>query len=574
MRDDKDQEIVNLELLNLFLEDLKRLLVAFKGLLQSIDKPDFLQSSHSLFIGICHALIAAAKIVRLKELEKFIKNFEDNFYRLLEGKKSFGKDEKNLLLDVYHLLEKMSLKNPKDLLNYIPQQSQDFQQIERRFFQEEILEILSEKAPLKVSSIAAAAAEVSWPTPEKKMIELFKVEIEKQVKILSQDLLIYQSAKSNLKLLEPLMRAAHSIKGAARIFAFEPIVQLAHVMEDCFAFAQEGKIIIDENLSDLIFSALDTLGNIVNVPPLEINAKLQSNSSLLYQLVEEFKRYDYQSKKDEKISSSKDLKFEESEEKKLVSLERERRVLRLAAHHLDRLMGLAAESMVESRWLSPFCDSLLRLKNTQRDLLNQFEVFRNHLEDPLRNNSGAAHFHSLRSSMLGIQNDLSNKVSDLEMFITRHSNLVDRLYAEVIESRMRPFADGIEAFPRMVWESARRWNIKARLEISGKSTLVDRDILEKLQTPLSHLLRNAIDHGIGKPEERIALGKLPEGVIQLDAFHRGGMLTIKVSDDGRGINLDALRKKIVDEKIVSPEKVATLTEKELLDFLFTGFFDF
>lgn len=72
------------------------------------------------------------------------------------------------------------------------------------------------------------------------------------------------------------------------------------------------------------------------------------------------------------------------------------------------------------------------------------------------------------------------------------------------------------------------------MEIFGKSTLIDRDVLEKLETPLGHLLRNAIDHGIGTPEERIAAGKLPEGVIRLEATDKAGKLYITVSDDGKG----------------------------------------
>ncbi len=84
-------------------------------------------------------------------------------------------------------------------------------------------------------------------------------------------------------------------------------------------------------------------------------------------------------------------------------------------------------------------------------------------------------------------NKLSDHIADLEMFITRHSNLTDRLYSEVIESRMRPFADGIDAFPRMVWETARQLKKKVRLDIIGKSILIDREILEKLEAPLDIL---------------------------------------------------------------------------------------
>jgi two-component system sensor histidine kinase and response regulator WspE len=97
---------------------------------------------------------------------------------------------------------------------------------------------------------------------------------------------------------------------------------------------------------------------------------------------------------------------------------------------------------------------------------------------------------------------------------------------------------------------------------------VDRDILEKLESPLSHLIRNAIDHGLETPEVRTKAGKPPGGSIRLEARHRAGMLQVAVSDDGRGIDLEKLRQKIIDRGLNAPEMVRQMTEGELLEFLF------
>jgi two-component system sensor histidine kinase and response regulator WspE len=106
------------------------------------------------------------------------------------------------------------------------------------------------------------------------------------------------------------------------------------------------------------------------------------------------------------------------------------------------------------------------------------------------------------------------------------------------------------------------------LEIVGEETQVDRDIHEKLDAPLGHLLRNAVDHGIETPEIRRATGKPDEGVIRLEARHRAGMLQILISDDGQGIDLDRLRLAVVERKLTSAEIADKLTEAELLEFLF------
>src|SRR5262249_21804765 len=106
------------------------------------------------------------------------------------------------------------------------------------------------------------------------------------------------------------------------------------------------------------------------------------------------------------------------------------------------------------------------------------------------------------------------------------------------------------------------------LVVAGDRTEVDRDILEKLESPLSHLVRNALDHGLESPQERTHTGKPPAGTITVEARHRAGMLHVMVSDDGAGIDLTKLKKKIIDRGLNSPEVVAKLTEAELLEFLF------
>ncbi len=137
-----------------------------------------------------------------------------------------------------------------------------------------------------------------------------------------------------------------------------------------------------------------------------------------------------------------------------------------------------------------------------------------------------------------------------------------------MSSRMRPFSDGAHGFPRMVRDMARRLEKQIRLDIDGLATEVDRDILEKLESPLMHLIRNAVDHGIESPADRVRAGKPEQGVIRVEVHHRAGMLALEVRDDGAGIDLERLRRKVVDRKLSTAEMSANLTEAELLEFLF------
>jgi two-component system sensor histidine kinase and response regulator WspE len=173
----------------------------------------------------------------------------------------------------------------------------------------------------------------------------------------------------------------------------------------------------------------------------------------------------------------------------------------------------------------------------------------------------------VRAKERDCQQLLVDRLGELELFARRSNNVAYRLYREVIGSNMRPFSDGLAGFPRMVRDISRSLGKQVRLEVIGKGTLVDRDILKRLESPLTHILRNAIDHGVETPEVRLAAGKSAEATLRIEAMHRGGMLAIHVADDGRGVDLAAVRRKLVQRQLMEAEAVARLNEADLLNAL-------
>lgn len=248
--------------------------------------------------------------------------------------------------------------------------------------------------------------------------------------------------------------------------------------------------------------------------------------------------------------------------------ETEDRVLRVTAENLNRLLGLAGESLVASRWLKPFADSLLRLKRQQHDSAQRFDALRDAWSAHRLDERTQTVLDEVRRRVLECEQLLAQRLIDLEMFDRRSVDLSNRLYDEAVACRMRPFADGVQAFPRMVRDLGRSLGKQVTLKIFGETTQVDRDVLEKLDAPLGHLLRNAVDHGIESPPERRAADKPAEGVVQLEARHSAGALQIIVSDDGRGIDLDELREAVVGRNLTKADIATKLSEAELLEFLF------
>jgi len=245
------------------------------------------------------------------------------------------------------------------------------------------------------------------------------------------------------------------------------------------------------------------------------------------------------------------------------------RVVRVSADNLNRIMGLAGETLISAKWLEPFTDSLILLKSRQIELAKLIEDLRENLAiqtiDRPKIDMIVTTLMQKEQECLEVMGD---RIQEIEQYGRRTTSLSDRLYNEVITTHMRPFNDGVQGFPRMIRDLARQLNKQVNLEIIGKTTPVDRDILKKLEAPLTHILRNALDHGIEMPEERLSLGKPAIGTIRLEAFHRGGMLSINVSDDGRGIDLEKLRLKVIDRGLAPLEVAGQLSENELLEFLF------
>jgi two-component system sensor histidine kinase and response regulator WspE len=241
-------------------------------------------------------------------------------------------------------------------------------------------------------------------------------------------------------------------------------------------------------------------------------------------------------------------------------------VVRVTAQSLNRLMGLAGESLVQARWLPSFSADLLALKRHHDRLAVLLDAA---VHAAVGNGDGLAAVIADARRQAGVcRSALIDKTGDFEDHAARAEDLNSRLYREVIVSRMRPFGDGTHGFPRLVRDMARSLGKEARLVIDGETTEVDRDILERLESPLSHLIRNAVDHAIEPPDVRSAAGKPPAGTIRLEARHRSGMLQVTVADDGAGVDLEKLRRKIIDRGLSSADVVQRMTTAELLEFLF------
>ncbi|WP_426386184.1 hybrid sensor histidine kinase/response regulator [Pseudomonas brassicacearum] len=410
------------------------------------------------------------------------------------------------------------------------------------------------------------------------LLELFSLEAEAQVQVLSAGLLALERDPTQADYLESCMRAAHSLKGAARIVGVDAGVSVAHVMEDCLVSAQERRLVLGAEHIDALLQGTDLLtriatpGNSVGAPDIDayvalMGRLLDPNAPQAPAVVLPSVETPVEPLRIE-LPEVEPLPATEPAPKRKRVTEGGERVLRVTAERLNSLLDLSSKSLVETQRLKPWLATMQRLKRQQSSGLRALEELNVHLKDHALSLQAQEALGDARRLLAETQQLLAQKTAKLDEFAWQASQRAQVLYDTALACRMRPFADVLSGQARMVRDLGRSLGKQVRLEIEGEKTQVDRDVLEKLEAPLTHLLRNAVDHGIESPELRILAGKPAEGLIRLRASHQAGLLVLELADDGAGVDLDRVRRSIVERGLSPEQTAASLSEEELLTFLF------
>ncbi|MDX1253105.1 MAG: hybrid sensor histidine kinase/response regulator [Gammaproteobacteria bacterium] len=550
----------------------QQLSVLSEGLLALDQNPS--SAKHlEMLMRAAHSIKGAARLVGVDAVVKLAHCMEDHFVAAQQGKIVNGPEHTDVLLKGVDMISRIAaLDEAADA--WIEQHRAEYDAVLVALTEMPNSPVAPERA-IPASGTSDKSVSENPPKPvaiDPSMLALFRTEVEQQAAILTEGLLGLEQDPASAKHLESLMRAAHSIKGAARLVGLQAVVQVAHRMEDGFVAAQQGKIALKAEYVDVLLKGVDMITSIaaldgntdagVEPPPPAYDALLFGLDALLQG--GEVAKVQVTAPS---VAQTPAAPVPVPASTKEAEIAKDR-VLRVSADQLNRLMGLAGEAMVEARWLRPHAESMLRLKRRQVEMVKILDDLREALESGRRRDQMLEQVRAAQRKIADSREFLAQRMAELESFDNRLNNLSWRLRREVISSRMRPFADGVHGFSRMVRDVARSLGKEVQLDIGGQETLVDRDILDKIEAPLNHLLRNAVDHGIESPDARVKAGKPAKGTLRLFAYHQAGMLSIVLEDDGQGVSLERLRKKVCERGLVSPEMAASLSEQELLEFLF------
>jgi two-component system chemotaxis sensor kinase CheA len=445
----------------------------------------------------------------------------------------------------------------------------------------------------------------------KELMTTFQGELKEHLSTLNKGLLSLERnppPDESANLLTDIFRAAHSIKGAARAINLKDIETIAHRVEDVLAKIRDGTLSFTQQHFDILLTAIDAIGTAMSthlrgeqmptdfvtavltrlddtargqtepgVPQATIEASGEKKSPLPEPFPRSLPSLDSETPSATTPHASipsKPVKDQQPTDPRPIQGEE---TIRVRTSKLDALMDSLGELLVMQMRTDKFVSQMKALQEQTMHWQKDWRKARPHC-NRLRRNSLKVD----KTELVPLFDFLENNEQELKALSTEFNKLLDRLtndrnHLQLITDdlqngirniRMLPIATLFDLFPRMVRDLAHTLSKDIVLEVEGQETEVDRQALELMKDPLTHLLRNAIDHGIETPNERLVLGKPHQGTIRLCAEQRGNHLVLTLSDDGRGINLDEVRRSAIEQGLFPSEKITGLSEREVLELIF------
>jgi len=537
-----------------------------------------LSSRYESLINYTRAIKGAANLVHVDIISPVLNSLENAFYHLQKINLRITETELNIFKETLKLFNALTPLSAGELETPVKRTIENINTCINNLnsISEKQASNNSDRKPDKsINTINIENENLHFTTAETidpEMFKLFCTELQNSLQVINNNLLELESDNTdNATHLEALMRAAHSIKGAARMIGIDGAVRLAHAMEDVFVAAQNAKLHLQNDSVDQILNCSDLLKQIETLPVQEISQWTQDNTEILNQFINALgyiqNNADFTVVKLEQTNAihntSTSINKKTSKSEKTSD-----NMVRVSTGRINKLVSLAGELSVSSNWIRQFSDSMLVLKRRHNDMLDQIDRLRNLIDDNKHSELENKLISDLQHSAESYRDEITSRLISLDNFDRRSSSINSQINHEIIASRMRPFSDSTQGYKRLIRDISNSLNKKVKLEIEGEDTPVDRDILEKLDAPLNHIIRNAIDHGIETPQVRLQKGKPETGTIKVRASHQSGRLSIQIKDDGKGVDIEDLRKKILDKKLVNSTMAENLSKSELLDFLF------
>lgn len=406
----------------------------------------------------------------------------------------------------------------------------------------------------------------------KEILQDFLAEAEEMLEGLDTFFVQLEANPEDRTLLNEIFRTAHSIKGSAGFIGLTRVVDVAHHAENVLNQLRQGQMRADPVVIDIILESMDALKLLIQEvktgKPEEIDIEsLNQKLDLLLQWGEDVQTESVASHgvASEGTETSGESESQELQEFLVEDAEESSEAPPAPATRASpapAARGEVVPSAAPEAGGAPVPagegDQTIRVETSRLDnvmnLVGELVLGRNRLV-------------KLSSEHAG-EEDPERQMKEISEAVAQLSRVTTDLQLAVIKTRMQPIRKVLGKFPRMVRDLSRKMGKEVRLELSGEETELDKSVIEEIGDPLVHIIRNAIDHGLEDPEERVRSGKPAEGVVRISAYQEGNSIVIEVSDDGKGIDVARVRDKAVERKLIQPADAERMSEPELVNLIF------
>jgi two-component system chemotaxis sensor kinase CheA len=419
----------------------------------------------------------------------------------------------------------------------------------------------------------------------------FLVESHENLDQLDTDLLALEQDPTSRELLGSVFRTIHTIKGTSGFLSFHRLEQVTHVGENLLSRLRDGRIQLTEARSTAMLQMVDAVRGLlagIEQTGTEPEVDLSQLKETLEGLLE-----------DGPAAPAAPAASTDRTTEAVVKVE----VAATAVAAVEVVepappagtVPPIGEVLVDSGMASKDAVELARIEQGMGDSRKLGEILVDHGSSSPAAVTGALQAQDARRSvvessvrvdvelldtlmrMVGelvlSRNQLVSELEDqkdtaLARSAQRLSLVTSELQEQVMKTRMQPVDTVWSKLPRVVRDLSRQLGRNVRLEMEGRDTELDRSVLEAIKDPLTHLVRNAIDHGIELPEARVAAGKPPEGILTLRAFHEAGQVHLEIIDDGAGINPSVIAAKVLERGLIPPAQLERMSPRELTQLIF------
>ncbi len=387
----------------------------------------------------------------------------------------------------------------------------------------------------------------------KEILDSFLIETKEIMEKLDVDLVEMENRPDDIELLNQVFRSFHTIKGTSGFLGLNKLTLITHRCEDILNKLRKKESKINTSVMDAVLNSFDKIKELVSSVEFNLNEDIDITNSIdvLNKIIEDMNKTgnkvnDENSAEEERKGNAREKIICEPQQTELSSenqaetfipqstkeesgnkkISREENSIRVDIERLDELLNIASELVLGRN----------RLTQVYSEFAHEFEGSK-------------------------LDKDLSEAAKQIDL-------MTNELQLLVMKTRMVKIGKVFTRFPRLIRDLSKEAGKKIKLILKGEETELDKTLIEEINDPLVHLVRNSIDHGIEPPDERKLKGKNPIGTIILSAEQEGNNIIINVTDDGGGINPEIIREKAISKGLISEEKAKELTKQDLLNLIF------